>query len=58
MPRPNLGRAQALVRAFCIENGFAYREESIINSYRQTVRQLRLAANIDVISVERASVVS
>lgn len=58
MPRPNLARAQALVRAFCVANGFAYREERIINSYRQTVRQLRLAANIEVLSPERASVAS
>jgi fatty acid desaturase len=47
IPRPNLGRAQTLVRAFCVEKGFGYREESPITSFRQTVRQLRLAADIE-----------
>jgi fatty acid desaturase len=50
MPRPNLARAQTLVRAFCIENGFGYCEESMINSFRQALRQLRLGANVAAIS--------
>jgi fatty acid desaturase len=50
IPRPNLGSAQTLVRAFCVENGFDYIEESPVNSFRQTVRQLRLAANMEALS--------
>jgi fatty acid desaturase len=50
IPRPNLRRAQSLVRAFCLEKGFGYREESTIDSYRQTLRQLRLAADLQAIS--------
>ena len=44
MPRPNLARAQHLVRAFCVDSGLGYCEESPIGSYRQTIRHLRLAA--------------
>jgi fatty acid desaturase len=43
MPRPNLRRAQEMVRAFCHENRLAYCEENPITSYRQTVRHLRAA---------------
>ena len=43
MPRPNLRRAQEMVRAFCLENQLSYCEERPIASYRQTVRHLRLA---------------
>jgi fatty acid desaturase len=43
MPRPNLARAQGLVRAFCLDNNLGYREDSLIGSYRQTVRSLRRA---------------
>jgi len=41
MPRPNLARAQGIVRAFCLENGLGYEEDSLIGSYRQTIRSLR-----------------
>jgi len=41
MPRPNLSRAQAIVKAFCLENGLGYEEDSLIGSYRQTLRSLR-----------------
>jgi len=41
MPRPNLARAQGIVRAFCLENGLGYEEDSLIGSYRQTLRSLR-----------------
>ncbi len=37
MPRPNLARAQDLVRAFCIRSDFGYREDRPIDSYRQAV---------------------
>lgn len=43
MPRPNLARAQSLVRAFCLENDLSYREDSLAGSYRQTIRGLRRA---------------
>jgi fatty acid desaturase len=44
MPRPNLARAQGLVRAFCAEVDLGYCEESPIGSYRQAIRHMRLAA--------------
>jgi fatty acid desaturase len=40
MPRPNLHRAQTLVRAFCLDNGMGYREDTLAGSYRQTLRYL------------------
>jgi fatty acid desaturase len=43
MPRPNLARAQARVRAFCNEHQLGYAEEHLIASYRQAVRALRVA---------------
>jgi fatty acid desaturase len=43
MPRPNLARAQATVRAFCNEHHLGYAEERLIASYRQAVRHLRVA---------------
>lgn len=52
MPRPNLARARPLVRAFCIQNGFGYSEESPINSYRQAVGQLRLGAGVDAAALD------
>ncbi|MDQ6838349.1 MAG: acyl-CoA desaturase [Actinomycetota bacterium] len=41
MPRPNLGRAQPYVRAFCIEQGLPYREDTVMSSYREALRHLR-----------------
>jgi fatty acid desaturase len=38
MPRPNLARAQSIIRAFCIESGFGYCQDSLISSYRQAAR--------------------
>jgi len=40
MPRPNLRRAQALVRNFCAGRGIPYREETLLASYAQTLRHL------------------
>ena len=40
MPRPNLRRAQPLVRAFCAQHGLAYVEASLVGSYAQAVRHL------------------
>ncbi|MGH9120337.1 MAG: fatty acid desaturase, partial [Acidimicrobiales bacterium] len=44
MPRPNLPRAQALVRAFCQDNRLEYGEDSVIGSFRQILRNLRITA--------------
>jgi fatty acid desaturase len=40
MPRANLSRAQALVRAYCVHSGLGYCEERPIASLRQSVRPL------------------
>jgi fatty acid desaturase len=40
MPRPNLRRAQPLVRAFCRQHDLAYVEASLVGSYAQAVRHL------------------
>jgi fatty acid desaturase len=40
MPRPNLRRAQPLVRAFCHQHGLAYAETSLVDSYAQALRHL------------------
>jgi fatty acid desaturase len=42
MPRPNLARAQHIVRSFCTENDFGYCEAHPIDSYRQAVQALRV----------------
>ncbi|HEY3870411.1 MAG TPA: hypothetical protein VGM10_18740 [Actinocrinis sp.] len=41
MPRPNLKRAQRLVRAYCADHGVAYRECSSLESYGQALNHLR-----------------
>jgi hypothetical protein len=45
MPRPNLRRAQALVRAYCNRHGVSYREDSLLGSYAQTLRHLADVGN-------------
>ena len=40
MPRPNLRRAQHLVRAFCAERGILYTETSLAASYGMSLRHL------------------
>jgi len=40
MPRPNLRRAQALVRGYCHSHDVSYREDSLFGSYAQTLRYL------------------
>ena len=40
MPRPNLRRAQVLVRQFCQERGITYTETSLVTSYRMSLRSL------------------
>jgi fatty acid desaturase len=40
MPRPNLKRAQPLVRDFCARHGVRYTETSLLGSYATVVRYL------------------
>jgi fatty acid desaturase len=40
MPRPNLRRAQPLVRAFCRQHGLPYVEAGLFGSYAEAVRHL------------------
>jgi fatty acid desaturase len=40
MPRPNLRRAQPVVKAYCAEIGVPYAESSLFGSYRQALRYL------------------
>lgn len=40
MPRPNLRRAQPLVREFCRQHDLPYRETSLFDSYKQALRYL------------------
>ncbi len=40
MPRPNLARAQTLIRDFCTDSDFGYCEASLVDSYRRAVRAL------------------
>jgi fatty acid desaturase len=40
MPRPNLRRAQPIVRAYCQEQGVAYTETSLFRSYGIVIRYL------------------
>lgn len=41
MPRPNLPRAQGIVRTFCSEHDLTYCEDSLMGSYRRAVYYLR-----------------
>src|SRR5918993_4784789 len=43
MPRPNLRRAQPLIRAFCQQHGLNYTEASLVGSYAEAVRHLHAA---------------
>jgi fatty acid desaturase len=53
MPRPNLRRAQATVRAFCLDHGVAYTETGVWDSYAQVLRHLDLVgAPLRPVSVE------
>ena len=40
MPRPNLRRAQPVVRAFCHERGVPYVETTLLRSYAEAIRHL------------------
>ena len=45
MPRPNLARAQDLVRSFCLECDLGYCEVSPLRSFRQIMAGLRVAGS-------------
>jgi fatty acid desaturase len=45
VPRPNLRRAQPLVRAFCQHHGLDYTEASLFGSYAKAVRHLHTVAS-------------
>jgi hypothetical protein len=40
MPRPNLRRAQVLIRGYRHRHGLSYREDTIVGTYAQTLRHL------------------
>jgi fatty acid desaturase len=40
MPRPNLRRAQPLVRAFCSQHNIPYTEATMFGSYAEALRHL------------------
>jgi len=42
MPRPNLRRSQALIRAFCQQRGLPYCQASLVGSYAQALRHLTI----------------
>jgi fatty acid desaturase len=46
MPRPSLRRAQALVRAFCAQQGVSYYETSLVTSYAETLRHLHAVGTL------------
>jgi fatty acid desaturase len=43
MPSPHLREARTIVRSYCEEHGIAYRETSLLTSYRQTLASLHHA---------------
>ena len=53
MPRPNLPRAQGIIRAFCVLCDLPYCEDRLVGSYRQAVRYLRSGAIEDKLSALR-----
>jgi len=56
MPRPNLKRAQSLVRGFCLESGFGYCEESLSGSFQQALSHMRAASKVNMSAPGSASV--
>ncbi|HEY0000371.1 MAG TPA: acyl-CoA desaturase [Actinoplanes sp.] len=47
MPRPNLRRAQPMIRRFCLEQGIPYAQTGLFDSYRQALRHLHLIGRTD-----------
>jgi len=46
MPRPNVRRSQALVRAFCQQQGLPYCQASLVGSYAQALRYLNAVGRL------------
>jgi fatty acid desaturase len=46
MPRPNLRRAQPIIRAYCAEIGVAYYETGLLRSYRETLAYLARSGQV------------
>jgi hypothetical protein len=46
MPRPNLRRAQALIEAFCQQQGLPYCQASLAGSYAQALRHLNAVGRL------------
>ena len=46
MPRPNLRRAQALIKAFCQQHGLPYCQTSLAGSYAQALRHLNAVGRL------------
>ena len=42
MPRPNLRRAQAIIKPFCVDNSVTYTETTLRKSYAIVVRYLNM----------------
>ncbi len=55
MPRPNLRRAQSIVRPFCIAEGFGYCEDTLVGSFRQALQHLRTPAATTPLASELAA---
>jgi fatty acid desaturase len=51
MPRPNLRRAQHLVKEFCATSDLAYCEVSFFDSFRRIIRHLRARPRVDPCAV-------
>jgi hypothetical protein len=46
MPRPNLRRAQALIEAFCQQQGLPYCQTSLAGSFAQALRHLNAVGRL------------
>jgi fatty acid desaturase len=55
MPRPNLARAQVIVREFCIESDLSYCEVSLMGSFEQIIRALRAVATASTLPRPRGA---
>jgi fatty acid desaturase len=58
MPRANLAKSQALITTFCTDHDLPYRQDSLIGSYRQSLRYLgRVGSRTNPTPAERASTI-
>jgi fatty acid desaturase len=46
MPRPNLHRAQTLIREYCLQRGLPYCQASLLGSYAQALRHLNAVGKL------------